>query len=72
MEGCHFKVSCINPFQTNVHTLYPLKLQKTKGFLMISRSIKWEHWSNVYVALRDLVPFAQFKKGGKHPWRNVT
>ena len=23
-------------------------------------------------ALRDLVPFAQFKKRGKHPWRNVT
>ena len=39
---------------------------------MISRSIKWEHCSNVYVALRDLVPFAQFKKGGKHSWRNVT
>ena len=23
-------------------------------------------------ALRDLVPFAQFKKCEKHPWRNVT
>ena len=23
-------------------------------------------------ALRDLVPFAQFKKLGKHPWRSVT
>ena len=22
--------------------------------------------------LRDLVPFAQFKKRGKHPWRSVT
>ena len=23
-------------------------------------------------ALRDLVPFVQFKKRGKHPWRSVT
>ena len=23
-------------------------------------------------ALRDLVPFVQFKKREKHPWRNVT
>ena len=23
-------------------------------------------------ALRDLVPFAQFKKREKHPWRSVT
>ena len=23
-------------------------------------------------ALRDLVPFAQFKKREKHPWRRVT
>ena len=23
-------------------------------------------------ALRDLVPFLQFKKCGKHPWRSVT
>ena len=22
--------------------------------------------------LRDLVPFAQLKKGEKHPWRSVT
>ena len=24
-----------------------------------------------YDALRDLVPFVQFKKGEKHPWRSV-
>ena len=24
------------------------------------------------VALRDLVPFVQFKKRGKHPWRTVN
>ena len=23
-------------------------------------------------ALRDLVPFAQFKKREKHPWKSVT
>ena len=25
-----------------------------------------------YDALRDLVPFVQFKKREKHPWRSVT
>ena len=28
--------------------------------------------SNTFDALRDLVPFAQFKKPEKHPWRSVT
>ena len=23
-------------------------------------------------SLRDLVPFVQFRKGKKHPWRSVT
>ena len=27
---------------------------------------------HVYGALRDLVPFVQFKKRKKHPWRSVT
>ena len=27
---------------------------------------------NIWDALRDLVPFVQFKKREKHPWRNVT
>ena len=26
----------------------------------------------IYAALRDLVPFAQFQKRKKHPWRSVT
>ena len=26
----------------------------------------------IYNALRDLVPFVQFKKREKHPWRSVT
>ena len=33
-------------------------------------------WVNFYDVirgvLRDLVPFVQFKKGKKHPWRSVT
>ena len=30
-------------------------------------------WLNViYGALRDLVPFVQFKKREKHPWRSVN
>ena len=28
--------------------------------------------SNLSNALRDLVPFVQFKKREKHPWRSVT
>ena len=27
---------------------------------------------NICEALRDLVPFVQFKKREKHPWRNVN
>ena len=31
------------------------------------------HDSNVFPsALRDLVPFVQFKKREKHPWRNTN
>ena len=26
----------------------------------------------IYDVLRDLVPFVQFKKSEKHPWRSVT
>ena len=34
-----------NPFLSNVPILYPLKtLEKTKGFLVFSGGIKWEHW----------------------------
>ena len=29
-------------------------------------------WLLIYGALRDLVPFVQSKKRGKHPWRSVT
>ena len=27
---------------------------------------------DTYDALRDLIPFVQFKKRKKHPWRSVT
>ena len=30
------------------------------------------HLINICGALRDLAPFAQFKKREKHPWRSVT
>ena len=35
---------CIDPFLANVPILYPLKHQKTFGFLVFSGGIKWEHW----------------------------
>ena len=30
------------------------------------------YWWNIWNALRNLVPFIQFKKREKHPWRSVT
>ena len=39
---------------------------------MILRSLH-EDFSMIFYALRDdLVPFVQFKKREKHPWRNVN
>ena len=29
-------------------------------------------WMKICDALRDLVPFLQFKKREKHPWKTVT
>ena len=29
-------------------------------------------YTNICVALRDLLPFAQYKKHEKHPWRSAT
>ena len=34
----------INSFKCTVPFLYPLKNQKTKGFLTCSGGIKMEHW----------------------------
>ena len=32
----------------------------------------FHRWSCICDTLHDLVPFVQFKKREKHPWRNVT
>ena len=45
---------------------FPKKLLPT--IFQFSR-IDSKFWCDV---LRDLVPFAQFKKREKHPWRSVT
>ena len=34
--------------------------------------IIWDLQDYHYDALRDLIPFVQFRKHGKHPWRSVT
>ena len=34
----------LNPFHVNAPFLYPLKRQKTKGFLIFSGGIKMGHW----------------------------
>ena len=41
----------------------------SKNFSKLS---KWLLFLNICDALRDLVPFVQFKKRKKHLWRNVT
>ena len=50
-EKLNYKCRCvwiaderINPFLANVPILYPLKPPYTKGFLVISGDIRWEHW----------------------------
>ena len=43
------------------------KIKRTRGYSSISH-----HLALICDALRDLVPFAQFKKREKHPWRSVT
>ena len=39
---------------------------------IISRISRISLWKSISGALRDLAPFAQFKKREKHPWRSVT
>ena len=34
--------------------------------------LKLQHRADINNALRDLVPFVQFKKREKHPWRSDT
>ena len=48
----------LNPFFANVPVSYPLKHHKTKGFLVFSGGIKWEHcqkWVNEII-FRELLP----------------
>ena len=47
------------------HLWKPNMKQKIKKF-------HWEKSWNISGALRDLVPFVQFKKREKHPWRSVN
>ena len=41
---------------------------KLKFFSKYKKQFVWY----MFDALRDLVPFVQFKKRQKHPWRSVT
>ena len=49
---------------------FPVKIFKVprKQSVIINGSL----FSNVCDDLRNLVPFVQFKKREKHPWRGVT
>ena len=42
------------------------------GFLTKSRLKKLHQEGDICGALRNLVPFVQFKKREKHPWRSVN
>ena len=39
---------------------------------MLRKSMVMTRWQDSCDALHDLVPFVQFKKREKHPWRSVT
>ena len=52
-----------------VRTLTLLRLYSTKVQSFRKYSFKF---MIIFDALRDLVPFVQFKKREKHPWRSVT
>ena len=47
---------------------------KRPAFEMLQQEIKGLTSNSIDIcdALRDLVPFVQFKKSEKHPWRSVT
>ena len=42
----HFSLAALNPFQSNVPFLYPLK-SSTKGFLTFLGGIEIEHWAKM-------------------------
>ena len=53
--------------------LAQVQISKSYGFII---NTHYEQRMSIYIyiydALRHLVPFLQFKKSGKHPWRSVT
>ena len=51
-----------------------MEVQGRKIFLSKQKSqqIIYQIERAIYGALRDLVPFVQFKKCEKHPWRSVN
>ena len=54
-----------------------VQISKSYGFVINTHyeqrmSIYIYIYIYIYDALRHLVPFLQFKKSGKHPWRSVT
>ena len=48
-------ITKINPFQTNVPFLYPLKMSENQRFLTFSGGIKREHWPEI--GLKNLPDF---------------
>ena len=48
------------------------KFLRTALFLFFSLTLRSFTHCHYCDALRDLVPFVQFKKRGKHQWRSVT
>ena len=61
--GKHLCQSC------RPHELYWLWLNFIRLIVIFTQC---DIFRNIYDALRDLLPFLQFKKREKHPWRVVT
>ena len=51
-----------------------LKMSVFPGFFVLLESfiVHYRSVSEICDTLRDLIPFLQFKKREKHPWRSVT
>ena len=66
-------------FYSILVTLFAVPLFLSSIFLLKAQAIIWI-WNAFFLrgsysicdVLRDLVPFLQFKKPGKYPWRSVT
>ena len=58
----------LNSDSKPIHCFFTLFIDEIQDILIIYIN---HYAQNICDALRDLVPYVQFKKREKHPWRNV-